>query len=145
MEMLKMLKRLGFCFFLVLAAYRQAWAGEIGSIKVTANLFNSKVFLDDNFRGTAPLVIEEVPFGPHLLRLESEGCETFTGKYEVSSSEPLLVKAVLRPQLNGILILNPAEGNEPPSKKIPITAFLAGGTFLEGYWGLLGIGAKVWS
>ncbi|HBN10331.1 MAG TPA: hypothetical protein DD435_17385 [Cyanobacteria bacterium UBA8530] len=144
LRMLRMLKRLGFCFFLVLAAYQQARADELGSIKVTTNLFDSKVFLDDNFRGTAPLVLEEVPFGFHLLRLESEGCETFSRKYEVASSEPLLVKAVLRPQLNGILILNPFEGNENP-KKIPITAFLAGGTFLEGYWGLLGIGAKFWS
>lgn len=119
-----------------------AQAGELGAIRVTSNLINSRVYLDGELRGTAPILLEAVPFGRHRVRLESVGCAPFVHQLDVTTGETVHLKALLQPDQQGIMILQPAAEEEIGATPVALT--LAGGSRLDGGWTLVGFGGRLW-
>lgn len=71
--------------------------GEEGLTAVTiqTNPAGGKVYLDGHYKGYAPLTIERVPVGKHLLRVERPGSVTFGQLIDVAATEEAVVKAKL--------------------------------------------------
>lgn len=119
-----------------------AQAGEYGAIRVTSNLINSRVYLDGELRGTAPILLETVPFGRHRVRLESAGCDPYVQQLDLTTSETVHLKALLQPNRQGIMILQPAIEEEIGTP--PVSLNLAGGSRFDGGWTLVGFGGRLW-
>ncbi|HCF59892.1 MAG TPA: hypothetical protein DFS52_18105 [Myxococcales bacterium] len=71
--------------------------GRLSSVNVQATPPGGRVFLDGQYKGYAPLVIDGVPVGKHLLRIERPGFITFGQMVEVNGPEGTVVKPRLTP------------------------------------------------
>ncbi len=70
-------------------------ANKYGNIKITTNVDNARVFLDNKNYGSGGRTIERVLEGKHKLVVESDGYETFAQTVSVKSDEVSSIEATL--------------------------------------------------
>ncbi len=66
-----------------------------GIIAITTSQKGVRVFIDQKFRGFAPITIKNVEPGDHWVRLNKRYYETFRKKYKVDPGSTIKVKAIL--------------------------------------------------
>lgn len=71
--------------------------GRLGTVNVQATPPGGRVYLDGQYKGHSPVVIDGVPIGKHLLRIERPGFITFGQVVEVNGPEGTVVKPRLTP------------------------------------------------
>ena len=60
-------------------------APTTGTLSIDSDVAGAMVFLDREFKGSAPVVIEEVPPGSHRLNLSAEGFEGYSETIDVAA------------------------------------------------------------
>lgn len=70
--------------------------GETGTLNVSANVDNARVYVDDQFAGTAPIQVV-LPEGRHAVRIQKAGFQSVQKEIEVASDAVVPLKAVLSP------------------------------------------------
>lgn len=78
-------------------AKAKAGTGGNGTLTVYATPAAAEVWVDGKFRGSAPVVLEDVPVGRHLVRVWREGYQGYGVVAEVKKSVEASVQATLRP------------------------------------------------
>lgn len=71
--------------------------GLLGAINVQSMPAGAKVFLNGEFKGYTPILLERVPVGRHLLRMERPGAITYGQLVEVNAAEEGMAKVRLQP------------------------------------------------
>ncbi len=71
-----------------------------GTIEVTSNPSEARVFLDEILKGQTPIRLESVLAGPHLLRLQLDGFDEVEQEIEVMSDEEVRLEWTLGTQLH---------------------------------------------
>jgi hypothetical protein len=67
----------------------------LGSLTVQTNPPGGRVFLEGVYRGYAPITLDRLPVGKHLLRIERAGSTTYGTLVEVAAGD----ESVIRPKL----------------------------------------------
>lgn len=70
--------------------------GETGTLTVSANVDDARVYVDDQFAGAAPIQIV-LPEGQHTVRIQKAGFQPVQKEIQVASDAVVSVKAVLNP------------------------------------------------
>lgn len=87
---------------------QMAQEGRLGALNVQSTPPGGRVFLDGQYKGYAPVTIDAVPLGKHLLRIERPGYVTYGQLVDVNGPEGVIVKPRLTPtseysSLEGVL------------------------------------------
>jgi hypothetical protein len=70
--------------------------GETGTLNVSANVEDARVYVDDQFAGTAPIQVV-LPEGQHTVRIQKVGFQPMLKQIQVASDAMVTLKAVLSP------------------------------------------------
>jgi hypothetical protein len=70
--------------------------GETGTLNVSANLDDAKVYVDDQLAGTAPIQVV-LPEGQHTVRVQKAGFQPVVKQVQVTSDATISLKAMLGP------------------------------------------------
>jgi len=89
-------------------------ARKVGSINVKTVPAGAKITLDGENRGTSPALLENIPAGEHVLRLEVENLRPWEGKVTVTDGETTQVQV-------GLLPLQVEMGTAPGAPPAPVT------------------------
>jgi hypothetical protein len=68
-----------------------------GSLEVQSSPSGAQVFLGGKPVGTTPLVLNDLPVGSRVLRLEMDGYERWSSAVQISVEEQAMATATLRP------------------------------------------------
>ena len=89
---------------------------QVGAIQVGSKPAGARVFVDERFTGEAPLV-QSLPAGEHLIRVEALGYEPFQTKIQLKAEELVDLKTVsLVPRKPGTTAPSMAS---PPATQLP--------------------------
>ena len=61
----------------------------LGEIKLTSTPSGASVFLDDSFKGVAPIIISNVPVGKHIIKVTKSGYQDWQQEITVSSDKTI--------------------------------------------------------
>ena len=61
----------------------------LGEIKLTSTPSGASVFLDDSFKGVAPIIISNVPVGKHIIKVTKSGYQDWQQEINVSSDKTI--------------------------------------------------------
>ena len=70
--------------------------GESGRLNISANLDDARVYVDDQFAGTAPVQVV-LPEGQHTVRVQKAGFQPLIKQVQVTSDATVSLKATLIP------------------------------------------------
>ncbi len=70
---------------------------QLGSLTVLSNPLGGRVFLDGTYRGYAPITLDRLPVGKHLLRIERAGSTTYGMLVDVVAADESVVRPKLAP------------------------------------------------
>jgi hypothetical protein len=70
--------------------------GESGTLNVSANVADAKVYVDDQFAGVAPIQVV-LPAGQHAVRIQKAGFQPMLKEVQVTSDAIASLKAMLSP------------------------------------------------
>lgn len=70
--------------------------GETGTLSVSANVDDARVYVDGQFAGTAPIQVV-LPEGRHAIRIQKAGFQSMQKEIEVASNAVVPLKAMLIP------------------------------------------------
>jgi hypothetical protein len=70
--------------------------GETGTLSVSANVEGARVYVDDQFAGTAPIQVV-LPEGQHSVRIQKGGFQPVLKQIQVTSDATVSLKAMLGP------------------------------------------------
>ena len=70
--------------------------GESGTLNVSANVEDARVYVDDQFAGTAPIQVV-LPEGQHAVRIQKAGFQPVLKQIQVTSDATVSLKAMLGP------------------------------------------------
>lgn len=140
-----MLKRWGCAALLLWSPV--AWASEVGSARVTSNLFDARVSLDGEYKGTTPVFFQGISEGTHSVRVECAGYTPVVKDIQVEAGKVSLVRTCLQPQERAIMILKPSMRNVPSEFENASLQVSGGFEGPESSWILLGVGTTLaaWS
>ena len=68
--------------------------GETGTLNVSANMEDAKVYVDDQLAGTAPIQVV-LPEGQHTVRIQKPGFQPVVKQVQVTSDATVSMKAML--------------------------------------------------
>jgi hypothetical protein len=72
-----------------------ATADAIGALQITSRPVGAQVFVDDNLVGTTPLLVPNVSTGPHHVRIESPGHQSWSTAVQIERGKRFRVAANL--------------------------------------------------
>ncbi len=70
--------------------------GLLGGMHVVSMPAGAKLYLDGEFKGYTPMLLERVPVGKHLIRLERPGAITYGQLIEIAAAEEGMTKVRLQ-------------------------------------------------
>jgi len=71
-----------------------------GTISISSTPSSSNVYLDNSFKGTTPLTIQNVPIGSHTIKLSKSGYNDISKSVTVSSSHTSYISENLKTTVN---------------------------------------------
>ncbi len=92
-------------------------AGNSGSIVASSSPAGAEVYLDNQFRGVAPVTIYNVPPGAHIVNMKLNGYADWSSSTDVPSGQVTQVAASLAPGTAGT--------PSPTRAALPVTAAIA--------------------
>jgi hypothetical protein len=69
----------------------------MGTIDVSSSPSGAEVYLDNQYKGTTPVIITDVPPGEHIIELRSNGYEKWTAKGTTVEGGSSIVQVSLKP------------------------------------------------
>jgi hypothetical protein len=70
-------------------------ADALGALQITSRPVGAQVFVDDNLVGTTPLLVPNVSTGPHHVRIESPGHQSWSTAVQIERGKRFRVIANL--------------------------------------------------